>query len=449
MKTHRLKKGYNIPIKGSAEKNINIAEKSVSSGISPTEFHGIKPRLNVKLNDSVKTGTILFHDKIRPEIKFASPACGKITEIVYGHRRVIEKITITPNGDDCEQFPNYRIQEISSLKKEQLVDHLLSGGLWPYIRQRPFNTIANPHDTPSSIFVNCMDTAPLAANPEFTLKDSLPEYQAGIEALKILSQKVHVVADGRTPDPFFFKLEGVEKHTFTGKHPSGLVGTHIAKIDPVSLHKKVWYLNARDVVKLGSFLLVGQYPTEQIVAVAGSGVKKPVYIKTTAGCAVSNLVKGNLSDGEMRIISGNILTGKIKSSDSFLGFYDNLITVIPEGRERKFIAWMLPGFTRYTYSKAFASRLIPGLKYSMNTNQNGEARAFVKTGDYQKVMGMDVYPDFIAKAVISGDIEMMEQLGILECADEDVALCSYICPSKIEFTEIFKKGLEMIEQEIG
>ncbi|MDH5654288.1 MAG: Na(+)-translocating NADH-quinone reductase subunit A [Spirochaetia bacterium] len=448
MKVHKIKRGYTVPVKGSPEPNILSSSKPETAGICPVEFKGVKPRLNVKVNDSVKIGSILFHDKKSPELKFASPVCGTVSEIVYGPRRIIEKIRIKPSGEDCEQHPNYRHQEISSIKREQLIDHLLTGGIWPLIRQRPFNTIADPHDQPSSIFVNCMDTAPLAADPEFYLKDSIPEFQAGIEALKILSSNINVIVNAGVKSSIFANIEGIQNYGFSGKHPAGLVGTHIAKIDPVSLQKKVWYLNAGDVVKLGSFLLVGQYPSEQIIAVSGAGIKKPAYIKITSGSQISNILQDHLKDGELRIISGNILTGTKKNPDSYMGFYDNMITVIPEGRDRKFIGWMLPGFNRYTYSRAYASRIFLGKKYDMTTNQNGEPRAFVKTGDYEKVMGIDVYPDHIAKAVISGDIEMMESLGILECSQEDVALCSYICPSKIEFTEIFEKGLDLIRKEI-
>lgn len=436
-------------MKGAAQEILSESFTPNSSGVYPAEFHGIKPRLDVKPGDSVKVGTPLFHDKKLPEIRFGSPASGKITDIQYGPARRVDRITISRAGDDFEQHPNYRPSEIASLKREALIDHLLSGCVWPYIRQRPFDRVANPHETPSSIFINCMDTAPLANNPEFSLKDKIPEFRAGIEALKILSGRVHVVVSAGKKESVFANVEGVELHAFSGKHPAGLVGTHISRIDPIRHGKTVWYLNARDVTMIGSFLLVGQYPTERIVAVAGSGSTEKKYFRTSLGASIGAYVQNDSSREELRIISGNLLTGRAIQPDSFPGFYDDLITILPEGRERHFLGWLLPGLNAPSFSRAFLSSLFPGRKYAMNTNLNGGQRAFVKSGDYERVVGLEIYPAFLAKAILSEDIDTMEALGILECAPEDFALCSYICPSKIEFAEIIQNGLDMMEAEIG
>lgn len=459
MSTFHIKRGYNIPLKGEPDTTTGgllDAPRPGTFSVHPLDFGpGLKPRLQIETGSSVKIGSPLFVDKAHPEVIFASPAAGKVLDIKYGARRAIESIVIDSSGEDAEQFENFRQGEIKNVARDRLIELLLSGGVWPYIRQRPFDVIARSTDKPASIFVNCMDTAPLAADPEFALKDKFAEFEAGVEALKILADgnKVHVVTDGRAKDSIFAKVQGanLEQHTFTGKHPAGLVGTHISRIDPlVGGHGKViWYLNARDVVMLGSFLLVGQYPTERIVAVAGNGVNKRAYYRARVGQSTESIIGKNLADGEQRIVSGNLLMGRKSRGESAVRFFDDLITVIPEGRERHFIAWMLPGLSRWTYSKAFVSAIMPGRKYAMHTNKNGEKRNFVKTGDYGKVISLDVLPDYLCKAILSEDIELMEQLGIMECAPEDFALCSYICPSKIEFTEIIQQGLDLMQAELA
>ena len=458
MSTFHIKRGYNIPVKGEADQSGGLLEAPRPGvySVHPLDFGaGLKPRLQIEVGSAVKIGTPLFVDKAQPEVIFASPAAGKVLDIKFGPRRVIESITIESSGEDAEQFENFRQGEIKNQSRDRLLELLLAGGVWPYIRQRPFDTIARPTDTPSSIFVNCMDTAPLAAAPEFALKDKFAEFEAGLEALQVLAGggTVHVVTDGRVKDSVFAKARGsnLEQHSFRGKHPAGLVGTHIAHIDPLvgGQGKVVWYLNARDVVMLGSFLLVGQYPTEKIVAVAGNGATKRAYYRARVGQSVESIIGKNLADGEQRVVSGNMLTGAKTQPANATGFYHDLITVLPEGRERHFIGWMLPGLSRWTYSRTFVSALVPGRRYDMHTNKNGEKRAFVKTGDYQKVISLDVLSDFLCKAILAEDIELMEQLGIMECSPEDFALCSYICPSKIEFTEIIQQGLDLMRAELA
>lgn len=450
MKTIRVKRGYDIPLKGQLEQRIDEGFRPKTVGVCPARFPSIKPRLDVAVGDTVKIGTSLFHDKNNPEIRFGSPAAGKISEIKLGPRRVIEEIQISCSGVENEQYENFRTHEIAGLDRKRLIDLLLKAAVWPFVRQRPFNKIANPGDTPSSLFINCMDTAPLAGKAAFALQGKEEEFKAGVEACKVLSPGgVNLVVDANETDSPFLAVDGVEKYGFSGKHPAGLVGTHIHAIDPLGPHDKVvWHLNARDVVALGSFLLIGQFPTDRVVAITGSGAKSRRYVRTQIGVRLSELLADE-TEGDVRVISGNVLSGTQKFSDGFLDFYDDQVTVIPEGREQHFIGWLLPGFGRWTYHRAYASAALPGKKFAMHTNTNGEERAFVKTGDYEKVVAIEVLPDFMCKAILANDVDMMEQLGILECAPEDFALCSYICVSKIEFTEIIQKGLDMMEAEIA
>lgn len=451
MKQYKVKKGYDIPITGKPEANLIDAPNPDSFAINPEEFHGVKPRLHIKEGDSVKIGSPLFEDKNYPAVQFCSPAAGKISEIQFGPRRVVKRISISGGGHDVVQHETFRVADISGAAPDKLRELLLKGGIWPLIRQRPFDVIARPDSKPKSIFINCMDTAPLAGDAGFALQGQFAEFEAGIEALKVLGHNVpiHVVLNPKGKQDDFLKANGVQFHAFTGKHPAGLVSTHIEKIDRIQgATDTVWYLTAYQTAQLGSFLLQGQYPQERVVTVTGSGAQKRQYYRIRNGAVLKSILRDNLAAGEQRIIAGNVLTGRHVGPDDAPSFYSNQITVIPEGRERHFMAWLSPGFSRWTYSRAYVSGWMPGKKFSMHTNMNGEHRALVKTGDYNHVMALDILPDFLAKAILAEDVELMEKLGILECAPEDFALCSYICPSKTEFTEIIKEGLDMMRAEL-
>jgi Na+-transporting NADH:ubiquinone oxidoreductase subunit A len=448
MNQFKVKRGYDLPIKGQAEKTIIGNAESTHAYVHPSKIPGIKPRLLVKKGDQVKRGTPLYQDKQNTDRIFVSPASGTIDEIALGERRALDKVSIKISGDDVEQFRAYKRDEVSGIDRSELIDHLMKGGLWPQIRQRPFSRIASRDIEPSSIFVNCMDTAPLAADPEFNLQGKTVEFQTGIEALKVLCPTVHVVVAAGNNSSDFLKLEGVHKHAFAGKHPAGLTSTHIHKIDPIGHGKHVWFLNARDVVDIGDFLLVGQYPVERVVCVAGPAVDKPGYVKTKKGTPIAEIARLAGPEENVRFISGNVLSGSAAEAGDSIGLYDDLVTVVREGGEQRFLGWLIPGFSRPTYSRAYMSGFLPARRMDMDTSLNGEERAFVKTGDYEKVMGLDVLPEFLIKAILIEDIERMEKLGILEVDPEDFALCAYICPSKIEFSDIVARGIEMMEAEM-
>ncbi len=451
VKNYKIRCGYNIPLKSVAIKRVSDAPAAAHLSVRPKEFHYVRPKLQVSEGDYVRIGSPLFFDKRHPQVLFASPAAGKVLAIQLGPRRVIERIVIENSSEDSEQWESFRPGEIGFAPREKLQALLLQAGMWPYIRQRPFDIIANPESKPVAIFVNCMDSAPLATDPSFALKERLTDFRAGLAALQVFCSRVNVIIDGVAEDSSSVFLtsavEGLEYYSFSGPHPAGLVGTHIFHIAPLTAGKVVWYLNARDVVLIGSFFLTGRYPVERVVAIAGDGVRERHYMQTRQGIPARILLTHNMREGEQRIISGNLLTGlKIEEEDN-IGFYDDLLTVIPEGRQRHFLGWLAPGLNKPTWSRAFLSALLPHHPLPINTNKNGELRALVKTGDYNKVMAMDILPDFLLKAILAEDIELMEQLGIYEIAPEDVALCSYLCPSKVEFTEIIRRGLDMMLEE--
>ncbi len=448
MKTHRIKTGYDLPIAGAAIRQVGAGRPPSSVGVHPAEFHGLKPRLLLKAGASVKAGTPLFHDKNTPSVAIVSPASGRITEIEYGARRAIEAIRIHPEGDEYEQHPSYRPNEVASIPRAQLIQHLLKGGMWPFIRRRPFGTIAHPDEQPASIFVNAMDTAPLAADQAYLLEGQWEDYRAGIAALRTLG-RVHVVVDGRNESEFA-RLDGVQLHAFVGRHPAGNTGTHISRIDPVTRPGKVvWTIAARHVALIGSFLLVGRYPRHRRVALVGPGLQTPGYVDTVAGAQLGGLILGRGAPGDLRLLSGNVLTGRSLGAAGYLGFYDAEVTALPEDRARHFLGWLAPGASRPTFSRAYLSGFFPGRRFAMGTSLRGERRALVKTGDYSRVVALDVLPEFLVRAVLSQDIDLMEQLGIFECAPEDFALCSYICPSKTEFTQIIQEGLDLMQKEVS
>lgn len=446
--THfNIKQGYRVPITGEARLEVVDGPKTPFIGVSPVEFAGLKPKLAVKVDDEVKVGSLLFFAKKQTDLKFLSPASGRVTAINYGPRRVIESVVIaTSNKDEYESFTAYKKDKISGIGRDKLISELMAGGMWPYIRQRPFSKIADPEASPKAIFVNAMGTAPLANDPNFSLKDSGDAFAAGVEALKVLCNKVHVCTRPDQTAPIFKEPSGVEHHTFAGKHPAGLTGTHVSRVDPINKGDAVWYLSAADAVMIGSFLLEGRYPTERIVAVAGPGVANPRYVRTRSGAKIKDLVSGNLNEGEQRFVSGDVLSGSKKDEDHFLGFYDSLLSVLPEGRDPHFLGWMRPGHDIPSYSRVYISGFL-GKLFNMNTNLNGGHRAIIQSGTWEKVVALDVFPEHLVKVTLVQDVEAMERLGILECDPEDFALATYLCPSKTEVSKIIAEGLDLMEKD--
>ncbi|RMH62098.1 MAG: Na(+)-translocating NADH-quinone reductase subunit A [Calditrichaeota bacterium] len=450
MSDFKLKKGFDIKLAGVAEKRVVELPAPKKVAIKPQDFPGLKAKLEVKEGDSVKLGTPLFHAKAHEAMKFVSPVSGTVKQIKRGERRALMEIVVVSDGKQesvSVDLPG------KGAGRDALVAALLAGGVWPFIIRRPFSKIAHPTETPRDIFISGMDTGPLAPDMALVMQGLEEDFQAGLDALAQLTDgKVYLGIDGRNRDavPAFSNASGVEKHFFSGPHPAGNVGVHIHHIKPIRSGEVVWTVKPYGVAMIGRFLKTGVFPTERVVAVAGSSVKEPVHYKTQTGVSVEDLFEQNgVVDEEPRYISGNVLTGKRVLANGFVGFYDNLLTVIPEGpRERKLLGWYLPGFKVPSHSRTFMSRWFnPSGPYKANTLLNGGHRAIVMSGDYESVMPMDIYPVFLVKSVLANDFTEMEGLGILELDEEDVALCSYICPSKTDFGGIIRQGLDLIEKE--
>ena len=445
----KLKKGFDIRLVGIAEKKLAGAVNPVMFGVRPIDFPGLIPKLEVKSDTEVQAGTPLFHDKLHPEIKFTSPVNGRVVKIERGDRRKMLEVIVEKKGSGYVDFGK---ADPENLTAEQIKEHLLSSGLWPAIRQRPYHIVANPNDQPKSIFISGFDTAPLAPDYNFILENSSVAYlSTGISAItKLTEGRINLVLKGNETDNKIFEgIEGVEKSYFSGPHPAGNVGVHIHHLDPLNKGEIVWFVNFQDLISIGRLFVEGIYKPERIVALTGSEVINPQYYKMLSGGAVTPVVTGNIKPGNQRYISGNVLTGTKISPDGFLGYYDSQITVIPEGNYYEFFGWANPGINKYSFSRTFLSSLLPGRRYKLDTNMHGGERAFVVTGQYEKVVPMDIFPMQLLKAIIAQDIDNMENLGIYEVAEEDFALCEFICPSKIEIQSEIRKGLDLMRKEMS
>ncbi len=446
----RIKKGLDIKLKGEAEKTSEQAVISNFYTLRPQDFHGVTPKLISKVGTKVKAGEPVFYDKSNENIKFVSPVSGEIIEIARGEKRKILSIKIQADKQDS-YFEN-PILNLETAKPEDVKSLLLSSGCWPFIKQRPYDVIANPNKEPKAIFISAHASAPLVANYNYTLQGKEKELQAAVTALgKLTKGKVHVSVGkfGKSP---MASLSGITLHNVSGPHPSGNVGTQINKIDPVNKGEVVWTVTPQDMVIIGELLLTGKFNAERIVALVGSSIEKPRYFITKLGCEVATMIydKGIEKNAHVRIISGDILSGKKVNPDGYLDYYSNTITVIPEGDDYEFFGWTTPVFNKISTTRALTfSWLFPNKKYDLNTNTNGEHRAFVTTGNYEGVFPLDIFPMQILKACMYKDLDEMEALGMYEVAPEDFALTEFVCVSKQPHQEIIRKGLDLMLKEIG
>ena len=442
----RIKKGLDIKLIGTAEKITTNSSLSSVYAVQPEDFHGITPKLVAKEGAEVKAGDTLFYDKSDERILFSSPVSGKVSEVIRGARRRVMAVKIT--ADAKQTHKDFGVQDVDKMSAEEVKNHLFASGCWPFIKQRPYDVVANPDQAPKAIFISAHATAPLAADLEYTLADKVQELQTAITAVaKLTEGKVHFSVGANS---IFENLSGVELHRVSGPHPSGNVGTQIAQLDPINKGEFVWVVTPQDLVIIGELLLTGKLNLERTIALTGSQFKNPQYIKAIAGASISDLVTDNLNVENTRIISGNVLSGKQIEASGFLGYYDNQITAIPEGDDYEFFGWNKPVFNKISPSRALTfSWLTPNKKYDLNTNTNGEHRAFVVTGSYENVFPLDIYPMQLLKAFMIQDLDEMEALGGYEVAPEDFALTEFICVSKQPHQKIIREGLDLMRQELG
>lgn len=442
----KLRKGLDIKLKGRAEETVKPAPVPDTYGLKPTDFPGFTPKLAVKAGDEVKTGAPLFFDKYNPEVLVTAPVGGKVVSVNRGERRKILEVIVEPSID--AGFAEFKKADPLTLSGDEIKDQLLKSGLWPFIKRRPYGVIAKPTEQPKAIFISTFNTAPLAPNYEFVLKGQESAFQTGLNALsRLTSGKVFL---GIKEGSDLAKFKNAEVRSFSGPHPAGNVGVQIHHISPISKGEVAWTIDALDVLFIGRLFETGEVDMSKIVVLAGSEVEKPMYYSIKAGTRISALTSGNLKkEGNKRIISGNVLTGTKVNEDSYLGFYDSMVTVIPEGDEYEFMGWAKPGIDKYSAGKTFLSSLLPKKEYSLNANIHGGERAYVMTGQYEKLVPMDILPVYLMKAIIANDIDKMEQLGLYEIIEEDFALCEYACTSKIKVQDIIRGGINLLMKELG
>jgi Na+-transporting NADH:ubiquinone oxidoreductase subunit A len=448
-KAIKIRKGIDIKLLGAPEVKISEAPASKVYAIKPADFPGLVPKLTVKEGEEVQAGSPLFFDKKREEIIFTSPVSGEVVEIKRGDKRRILEVKIL--ADSELRFKSFAPWNAQSGDRKTLIAQMLEMGLWPLIKQRPYGIVASPGDEPRDIFVSTFDSAPLAPDMAFVLKDEKQHFKTGIEALrKLTSGKVHLGV--KKGDTFFADITGVERHEVSGPHPAGNVGVLIHHTFPINKGETIWTVGPADVAMIGRCLSTGKYDASRIVALTGSEVKNTGYYASRIGAAIHVMTSNNVKEGSIRYISGNVLTGSKVTEDGFLGFYDTQITVIPEGDEKKFFlteGWLAPGFDKFSLNKSFPSWLTPGKKYRIDTNLNGEERAFVVTGEMEQVFPFDIYPMQLIKSIMVNDIDAMEKLGIYEVDAEDFALCEFVCTSKINIQDVVRKGLEDMRKEFA
>ncbi|WP_439487585.1 Na(+)-translocating NADH-quinone reductase subunit A [Algoriphagus sp.] len=443
----KLKKGFDINMVGKAKQELADFAPAQTFAIKPTDFIGLqRPKVLVNEGDTVKAGTPILIDKALDQVIYAAPVSGKIVEIKRGERRKLLEIKIL--ADDSIAHEHFDQIDLASVERDALAAALAASGTWPNIIQRPFGIVANPADTPKSIFISAFDTHPLAPDYAFALKGQEKYLQAGIQALaKLTSGKVHLNVDGSKAVPApFSDLKGVQVNKFSGPHPAGNVGVQIHHVDPINKGEIAWTVTPYGVAQIGKFVLEGIYDASKVVAVTGSELTKAAYVKTYMGANVSTFVKGNLNSGHVRVVSGNVLTGEKISLDGFLGFYHNQITVIPEGDYYEFMGWAKPT-TRLSYHRALGllSFLTPKKEFVLDSNGRGEERAFVQTGVFESVTPMDILPVYLLKAIMAEDFDEIEELGIYEIVEEDLALCEFVDVSKHPVQELVRKGIELIQ----
>ena len=445
-----LKRGLNIPIAGKAVQKAKMAITPDVVAVKPTDFRGLIPKLLVREGDTVLAGSPVFADKVKPEILFTSPVSGTVAEIVRGEKRKLLEIRI--KADKEQKSVDFGVVKVSSLDEGQIKDLLLKSGLWPAIVQRPYGIIADPSAKPKDIFISAFSTAPLAANPEFALRDEFENIQTGINVLgKLTNGRVHVSFNKEnyagTP---FHKLENIIPHIFGGKHPAGNTGVQISHISPIMKGDTVWTVSLMMTAAIGKLFNTGKYDMTRLVAVTGPEAIDPSYVKGVAGMSMKDLKGYFRPEDNIRFISGDVLTGTNVGPDGFLGFFDNQVTLIREGNEHELFGWAKPFRTsQFSTSHTYFSWLTPNKQYNLDTNLHGGPRAFVMSDVYSKVLPMDIYPVYLIKACLSVDIDKMEKFGIYEVLEEDLALCEYVCPSKIEFQSILSDGISLMMKEMA
>lgn len=442
----KIRKGLDIPIKGEPEKAISDGPAIKTVAAVATDVSGIRPRMAVQVGDRVRLGQVLYHDKRNPEVPFTAPGAGEIIAVNRGARRALQSVVIRLEGDDAESFDSWKASELDTLDGQKVRANLIASGLWTTLRTRPFSRIPAPGATPDAIFVTAIDTNPLAIDPAFFIEQDPEAFDNGLKVLSRIAEcpiYLCTAPDSGISCPHPEQFHHVE---FAGPHPAGLVGTHIHFLAPVSKNRTVWHIGYQHVIAFGRFFTTGRLPTERMITLCGPMALKPRVLRTRIGASTVDLLKGETAPGNLRVISGSALGGHRAAGPlAYLSRYQTQLTLLEEDRSREFLAWMMPGGGRYSLTRAFAGSVLHRGKFPLTTTQNGSPRAMVSTGAFESIMPLDILATPLLKALLVEDTDRAQELGCLELAEEDLALCSFVCNGKHDYGAYLRMNLNEIE----
>ncbi|MCF7521598.1 Na(+)-translocating NADH-quinone reductase subunit A [Neisseria sp. ZJ106] len=444
----KIKKGLDLPIAGRPEQAVYDGPVITEVALLGEEYVGMRPSMKVKEGDTVKKGQVLFEDKKNPGVVFTAPAAGTVSAINRGDKRVLQSVVISVSGDDEVVFEQYEPEDLANLNSEDVRRNLIQSGLWTALRTRPFSKTPAADAEPAAVFVNAMDTNPLAADPQVVIAAAQADFNYGLRVLSRLTERtVHVCQAAGTARPSE-NAANIAVHEFDGPHPAGLSGTHIHFIEPVGPNKTVWTINYQDVIAIGRLFTTGRLNCERIIALGGPQVNNPRLLRTVAGAKVSQLTEGELAQGDNRVISGSVLNGSVAQGvHDYLGRFHNQVSVLEEGRTKEFFGWVAPQPDKYSITRTTIGHFLKNKLFNFNTATNGGDRAMVPIGTYERVMPLDILPTLLLRDLIVGDTDSAQDLGCLELDEEDLALCSFVCPGKYEYGPLLRKVLETIEKE--
>lgn len=446
--TIRIRKGLDVPISGSPEQCITPGKPVRSVGVVASDYPRLRTNLAVALDQEVRLGQPLFHDKRWPEVVFASPGAGRVTAIHRGPRRQLGTVVVRLEGDAEEEFASHDSQSLAELDPQSVRTQLCRSGLWPAFRTRPFDAIPAPRVVPHAIFITAIDTNPLAADPRMVIEGRPEAFRDGVAVVSRLTEGLVYVCHAPGPAPSVPEIDALRTVAFEGPHPAGLPGTHIHCLDPVDETKTVWHIGYQDVIRIGALFRTGRLDMERIIALGGPVVRRPRLVRTRVGASTEDLLVDELEHTQCRVISGSVLAGRRAAGHGrYLGPYDLQLSVLREDADRRFLDWLRPGFDKYSSIRAFTSSLRGRNRtYDLTTSQHGSPRAMVPIGNFESVMPLDILPAPLLKALIVRDVETAQALGCLELSEEDLALCSFVCCSKYEYGSYLRETLDALQE---
>lgn len=458
MTVHKIKKGLDLPISGEPEQSIGAGGNVTRVAIVAADYVGMKPTFLVQQGDTVKRGQVLFEDKKSPGTLYTSPGAGVVAGIHRGEKRALQSVAIDlseserrgePAPEEIVSFEHFNGKGIPGLSGTEIRELLVESGLWTSFRTRPFSKVPPIDSQPDGIFITAIDTNPLAPSPEEVCRGQEEAFEQGLAAIAKLREGDIFLCVAKDSSIGAGPYSGIAVEEFSGPHPAGTVGMHIHTLLPVHRDRTVWYLNYQDVIAIGRLFMTGELSVERVISIAGPSVRSPRLVRTRIGASVDELVDGELQEGENRAISGSALSGRAAQGEAlgYLGRYHHQVTCLPEGREREFLGWLTPGAEKFSTVNVFTSRLSRHKRFDFTTTTNGSERAMVPIGMYERVMPMDILPTFLLRSLVIGDLEQAEKLGCLELDEEDLALCTFVCPGKYEYGPYLRQVLTQIERE--